>query len=281
MPMYSLAPKEILDSVKEYIKRGEIVNISFPIQYNNMFYREIMFSQKLFKNFRKQHIGYIYINEEDEIVNVKSLQEKLAKLSYFSEIFYNTTNRTCIVNALQDEVVIEKDKKDHELGIEGLDFLSKEGIVDSEQVKQIINKLPGIRQKNNEALKKLIAKAEKHKGQNQYFNENMLEDLLPDYRDALSINLQKIKLIDSGRECYVNIKKTAEKKRKQMSVRFNPKLTKPLMRISYMMGYFIKLINTCEIISKMTDSQYFKYLITIEKENIDYRVNLNRSKKTA
>ena len=109
----------------------------------------------------------------------------------------------------------------------------------------------------------------------------MLEELLPIYRDALSINLQKIRLVDSARDCYTNIKKTAEKKKKQMSIRFNHKLTEPLMKISYMMGYFIKLVDTCETISKMSDTQYFKYLGTIEKENIDFRVKLNRNKKNS
>lgn len=281
MSIYTLASKEILDIIKQYTKRGEIVKVSEPLEYNNILYREIMFSKKLFNKFRKEDLGYIYINEKDQIVTEKSLQEKLAKLAYFSEVFYNTENRICIVNAFQDEGIIEKDKRDYKLVAEGLDFLTKEGIVDSEQVKQIIIKLPGIRKNNNEALKKLIDKAKECKEEKKYFNSYMLEELLPTYREALSINLQKIRMIDSGRECYANIKKTSEKKRKQMSIRFNRKLTEPLMKISYMMGYFIKLVSTCEAISKMSDTQYFKYLGTVERENIDYRVKLNRSKKNS
>ncbi len=281
MSIYSLAPKEILEHIKQYIKRGEVANISDALEYNNILYREITFSKKLFNNFRKEHLGYIYINEKNEIVTEKSLQERLAKLAYFSELFYNTKNTTCIVNALQDEGVIEKDRRDYKLVAEGLDFLTKEGIVDSEQVKQIVIKLPEIRKNNNEALKQLVAKSQEYKEEKKYFNAYMLEELMPTYREALRINLHKIKLIDSGRECYANIKKTSEKKRKQMSIRFNHKLTEPLMKISYMMGYFIKLVNTCEAISKMSDAQYFKYLGTIEKENIDYRVKLNRSKKNS
>ena len=281
MQIYSLASKEILEHIKKYTKRGEVVKISDALEYNNVLYREIVFTKELFKHFRKEPLGYLYINEKNEIVTEKSLQEKLAKLAYFSEIFYNTENRTCIVNALQDEGVIEKDRRDYKLAAFGLDFLTKEGCVDSEQVKQIVIKLTDIRKDNNEILKQLISKAEKCKKEKKYFNAYMLEELLPTYREALSINLQKIKLIDSGRECYANIKKTSEKKRKQMSIRFNHKITGPLMKISYMMGYFIKLVDTCEAISKMSDTQYFKYLGTSEKENIDYRVKLNRSKKNS
>ena len=281
MSIYSLTSKEILEHIKQYTKKGELAKISDPLEYNNILYREITFSKKLFNNFRKEDLGYLYINEKNEIVTEKSLQEKLAKLAYFSEVFYNKENRVCIVNAYQDETIIEKDKRDYKLVAEGLDFLTKEGIVDSEQVKQIIIKLPEIRKSNNEALKKLMTKAAECKEEKKYFNVVMLEELLPIYRDALSINLQKIRIIDSGRECYANIKKTAEKKRKQMSIRFNRKLTEPLMKISYMMGYFIKLVGTCETISKMSDTQYFKYLGTVEKENIDYRVKLNRCKKNS
>jgi hypothetical protein len=281
MPIYTLASKEILEHIKQYKKRGEVVKISDQLEYNNILYREIIFSKELFKHFRKEPLGYLYINERNEIVTEKSLQERLAKLAYFSEIFYNAENRTCILNALQDEGVIEKDRRDYKLVAFGLDFLTKEGIVDSEQVKQIVIKLTDIRKNNNEALKQLIAKTVECKEEKKHFNAYMLEELLPTYRDVLSINLQKIKLIDSGRECYSNIKKTSEKKRKQMSIRFNHKITEPLMKISYMMGYFNKLVSSCETISKMSDTQYFKYLGTIEKENVDYRVKLNRSKKNS
>ena len=281
MSTYSLVSKEILDHIKQYTKKGEIAKISDAFGYNNILYREIKFSNKMFKNFRKEDLGYLYINEKNEIVTEKPLQERLAKLAYFSEVFYNTENRICIVNALQGEGAIEKDRKDYKLVAEGLDFLTKEGIVDSEQVKQVIIKLPDIRKSNNETLKQLMSKAEEYKEEKKYFNSYMLEELLPTYRDALSINLQKIRLIYSGRECYANIKKTAEKKRKQMSIRFNRKLTEPLMKISYMMGYFIKLISSCETISKMSDPEYFKYLGNIEKENVDHRVRLNRSKKNS
>ncbi|MGV8983752.1 hypothetical protein [Clostridium sp.] len=278
MPLYSLASKEILGCIKEYIKRGEVVRISDTLEYNNILYREITFSKKLFKNLRKENLGYLYINEKNEIVNEKSLQERLAKLAYFSEIFYNKESRTCIINAYQEEGKVEKDRKDYKLVADGLDFLTKEEIVDSEKVKQIVIKLPEIRKENNLALKQLMDAAYKCKEEKKYFNIYMLEELLPTYRSALSINLQKIRLINSARDCYTNIKKTSEKKSKQMSIRFNHKLAEPLIKISFTMGYFIKLVNTCEIISEMSDTQYFKYLGTIEKENIDFRVKLNRSK---
>ena len=281
MPTYTIASKEILEHIKPYIKKGEIAKVFNALEYNNILYREITFNKKIFNKFRKENLGYLYINEKNEIINEKSLQERLAKLAYFSEIFYNTESRACIVNAFQNDGAIEKDRKDYKLVTEGLDFLSKEEIVDAQQVKQIVIKLPSIRKKNNEVLKEFMAKSEEYETEKNYFNAEMLEELLPTYREALSINLKKIKLIDSARGCYSNIKKTAEKKRKQMSIRFNRKITEPLMKISYMMGYFIKLVDTCEIISKMSDTEYFKYLGTIEKENINYRVKLNRSKKNS
>ena len=281
MTMYSPASKEILEIAKKYIKRGEVVKISDALEYNNILYREIVFSKKMFKKILKEHLGYLYINERNEVVTEKTLQEKLAKLSYFSEIFYNTENRICIINAFQDKATILKDIKDSKLVEDGLDFLTKGGIVDSEQVKQIVIKLPDIRKTNNEILIKVIDKAKELKEEKKYFNISMLEELLPIYRDTLSINLQKIRLIDSGKECYTNIKRTAEKKKKQWTIRFNHRLTEPLTKIIYMMGYFLKLVETCEIISKMPDQQYFKYLSGIEKENVDFRVSLNRSKKNS
>lgn len=281
MTMYSPASKEILEITKEYIQRGEVVKISDALEYNNVLYREIVFSRKMFKKLRKEHLGYLYINEKNKIVCEKTLQERLAKLAYFSEIFYNIENRICIINGLQDEATVQKDIRDNKLVEGGLSFLTKEGIVDAEQVRQIIIKLPDIRKNNNEVLMQVINKSKELKEEKKYFNLGMLEELLPTYGDTLSINLQKIRLIDSGRECYTNIKKTAEKKRKQWSIRFNHKLVEPLIKLSYMMGYFLKLVETCETISKMSDSQYFKHLSGIQKDNIDFRVRLNRSKKNS
>lgn len=281
MPIYSLASKEILEHIKQYTKKGEVVKIFDPLEYNNILYREITFSKKLFKNFRKGNLEYLYINEKNEIINEKPLQEKLARLAYFSEVFYNAESRNCIVNAFQDDSAVEKNKKDYKLIVEGLDALTKEGIVDSEQVKQVVAKLPMIREKTNTVLKQLMDKAGDYKTEKKYFNAHMLEELLPTYREALSINLEKIKLVDSAKGCYANIKKTAEKKRKKMSIRFNPIITQPLVKISYIMEYFIKLVDACESTSKMSENEYFEYLDTIEKENVDCRVKLNRSKKNS
>ena len=279
MAIYQLASKEILENIKQYTKSGELVKVSEALEYNNILYREITFSKKFLSAFRKETLGYLYINEKNEIINERSLQEKLAKLAYFSEVFFNTESKICIVNAFQDEGTVEKNRKDYKLVAEGLDFLTKEGALDSARVKEVVVKLPGIREKNNVVLKELMAKDGEYKQKKKCFNAQILEELLPIYREALSINMQKIRLVDASRECYANIKKIAEKKKKQMSIRFNHKLTEPLLKISYTMGYFIKLVNTCENISKMSDNQYFKYLGTIEKQNVDFRVKMNRSKK--
>jgi NCAIR mutase (PurE)-related protein len=147
MASYSLASKEVLDSIKQYTKSGEEVKTSDFLEYNNILYREIIFSKKWSKNELKERLEYLYINEKNEIVIQKTLQDRLAKLAYFWEIFYNTENKSCIVNAFQDEGAVEKDNKNYKLVTDGLDILTKDGIVDSQQVKQMVLKLPGIKRK--------------------------------------------------------------------------------------------------------------------------------------
>lgn len=279
MSTYSLVPKEVLEYIKQYIKSGEVTEISDLLENNNMLYREIIFFKKWSKNNLKVPLGYLYINEKNEIISQKSLQERLAKLAYFLEIFYNTENKSCIVNAFQDEVQVKRDNDTYKLVIDGLDILTKDGNMDTEKVKQMVLKLPEIREKNNEILKLFMLKAKEYRDEKKYFNMDMLEKLLLTYKEALRINLKKIRLVYSVRECYENIKIVSERTRKQIFNRFNFKLTKPLIKTSYMMDFFIKVVNSCETISKKTDIQYFKYLESIEKLNIDNRVKLNRSKK--
>jgi len=279
MPAYSIAPKEVLGCIKQYIKSGEEVKISDSLEYNNILYREIIFLKKWSKNNSKEHLGYLYINEKNEIVTQKLLQDRLGKLAYFYEIFYNTENKSCIVNAFQDEASVENDDNNYKLVTEGLNILTKDGNLDSQKVKEMVLKLPEIREKNNEILKLLMVKTQECRSEKKYFNMSMMEELLPTYREALSINLKKIRLVYSLRDSFENIKIASEKKRKQIFIRFNYKLTKPLIKISYMMEFFSKVVNSCETISDMTDVQYFTYLGTIEKVNIDNRVKVNRGKK--
>lgn len=279
MPTYSPVSKEVLECIKQYIKSGEAVEISDLLENNNMLYREIIFFKKWSKNNFQVPLGYLYINEKNEVIFQKTLQERLAKLAYFLEIYYNTENKSCIVNTFQDEAQVKKDNYTYKLVTDGLDILTKDGNMDTQKVKQMVLKLPDIREKNNEILKLFMIKAKEYRGEKKYFNMDMLEKLLLTYKEALSINLKKIRLVYSVRECYEKIKIDSEKKRKQIFIRINYKLTKPLIKTSYMMDFFIKVVNSCEKISEMTDLQYFKYLETIEKVNIDNRVKLNRSKK--
>ena len=279
MASYSLASKEVLENIKQYTHSGEEVKTSDFLEYNNILYREIIFSKKWSKNEAKEQLEYLYINEKNEIVVQKTLQEKLAKLAYFWQIFYNTENKSCIVNAFQDEGSVQKDNKNYKLVTDGLDILTKDGSADSQQVKQMILKLPSIREKSNEIIKLFMVKAKECTKEKKYFNMHMIEELSSTYKEVLIINLRKIRLVYSAKECYENIKITSEKKRKQIFIRFNYKLNKPLIKTSYMMKFFIKVVNSCETISEMSDLQYFKYLETIEKGNIENRVKLNRSKK--
>ena len=94
MSTYSLVPKEILECIKTYIKSGEAVEISDLLENDNILYREIIFFKKWSKNNTKVPLGYLYIDEKNEIIFQKTLQKRLAKLAYFLEIFYNTENKS-------------------------------------------------------------------------------------------------------------------------------------------------------------------------------------------
>ena len=58
MPIYTLASKEILEHIKQYTKRGEVVKISDALEYNNILYREILSKFKEY-NFDMNKINYI------------------------------------------------------------------------------------------------------------------------------------------------------------------------------------------------------------------------------
>ena len=72
------------------------------------------------------------------------------------------------------------------------------------------------------------------------------------------------------------LKREQKKQRKQMTVRFNRKITEPLTKLLYTISYYKRLVRTYEPVLNMNSRQYLKFLASNEKKSIDNRIELIR-----
>lgn len=289
MSIYTVPSQEVMKVIGKYKKSFEDVVISEPAILSGKKYREVVFIKKIFGKFRDNPKEYLYLDENNVIVNQKAVVERLGRLFFYMDAFLNNGDDS-IIKALQKEGDIEKSNRDFELAKTGLEIIEKRAGrdkksgkdssqgTDKKLVEDIFNKLSLLRGKTNEKLQLFLEKVKEEKTKHEYFNELMLETILPFYKDAMVCNYEKIQLISKGANQYNNIKKTAEKARKGYAIRFNTHYTEPLMKLHYLMSYFETLLRSYGTISTMTYNQYIKLVSTAGKTNADYKLLVLRNK---
>ncbi len=273
---YTEVSDEMMSLIKPYIKKSESCKLSGEIELNGKKYREIIFSKRNIKSFKNEQVGYLYIASDNCVVSSQNIQTELARLANYYEIFFSGDKSIGILAALQTEGVLENERNDKEYVLKGLEFLSQEGVSDALRVKDVVNKLPDLREKSNTKINELAARINKIKEENQTFNDEVLEKLYPLYEDILKLNFEKVKFIGMLSDCCDFVKDQAEKMRKKWKIRLKSKLVGPLLRVSDEISYFRRVIRTYEKVLNMNSSQYIKFLNNLNKEKIENRANMVR-----
>lgn len=267
---------EIMNAVKSYIKKGEIVKISGEIELNGKNYREVVFSKRNLKSLKNEQQGYLYIDDDNVVISSKNINRELAKLAHFYEIFFSGEKGLGILAALQAEGEQVTERAHSEEIFKGLDFLYEEGVSEAQKVKDVIKRLPASRERTNSKVNELHLLVNDIKEKSLIFNEELLQKLYQVYEDILKLNFEKVKLIGTLSDCCDFVKEQAEKKRKKWAVRFTKKVVGPLLRASDEISYFKRVIRTYANVLNMTTSQYIKFLNNMNKEKIEARANLVR-----
>ncbi|GAA0121645.1 MAG: hypothetical protein KID00_01810 [Clostridium argentinense] len=257
MSIYEAPSQELMTKLKSYKKIGESIKVSKPAMLHDNLFREVVFSKKIFKKFSSEPECYMYIDENNNIIEDKFLCERLGRLFYYMDIYLNEEPGS-VLSALQDEGEITKDKNDYERVIRGLEVIKKKEPENIDNVIEVIKKLPSLRNKNNEKLKVLKEAIEEQKLKHETFNEAMVEALHPYYRDALAVNYEKILLIGKGSKFYGDIKRKSEKRRRTSKFFLSTKHTDPLLKVHYTMGYFQNLLKVYGNVVDMSYNQYMK-----------------------
>ncbi len=279
MGVYKGPTAEEIAVIKEYSKLFEDIKVSEPMSLGGKLYKEVVFKKKVLGKDEE----YLYLDEDNKLVENENIRVRVGRLAFFMEAFLND-EKGSIIKALQGDDDVEKDKNDLELMNTGFKLLvSKDkkydiGQRDIEKVQAILNKLLELRGKTNEKLKVFLEAVDREMGKKKYFDEEVVEACLPMYKDVMACNYEKVQLIAKGVHSYNAIKKAAEKVRKSYSIRFVTAHTEPLMKVSYMMGYFENLMQSYNKIVEMSYSDYIKGIVNAGKTNADYKCLLIRKK---
>lgn len=273
---YFRVDEALKEKLNSYTHKGEYLLVSGGIKYNEIEYREVLFNKK---NLLIEEVkGIVYIDENNNIVQDNNIQKSLARLSYYSEIFFCIDKKNNIFKALRNEEDLCKENKDIELSITALKFLQKEKIQDTEKVKNILLQLSSLRKKTNDLLKEMESIIESISNEEDTISEESFKKVYPIYKEILKLNFKNIKLIYSGIDYYDYIKECVNKKRKSFSIRFNKKLLEPLFKLDYQINYFKKLLKTYNEILCMNERDYLKSVYNSEKHNINERLCIIRAK---
>lgn len=279
MEVYKVPDVKEMAVLKPYIKLFEDVNISKEVSLGDNLYKEVIFKKKGFGRSEE----YLYLDENNNIVEDKNLRARIGRLTFFMDSFLND-DKGSIIKALQGEDDIEKNKDDFKLMEEGLKLIGNKsskydiGKGEIEKIQGILVKLMDLRGKTNEKLKGFLQKVEEEMSKKEYFDEEVIENCMPYYKEVMTCNYEKVQLIAKGNIIYGNIKSAAEKLRRSYNIRFITNHTEELMKVSYMMGYFDSLLRAYGNIVNMSYNDYVKGIANSGKNNAEYKLTVIREK---
>ena len=276
MSFYEVPSNEVMASLKNVIKMGEKAKISKKVNVNDVFYREVILSKKSFPSLKKVDSGILYIDDNNRVVDDKKLINKLGRDFYFYSAFFDESSNKSLVNALQNEGDVKRDRKEYTEAIEAAEILIGEGIKQAELIKTIAEKVLILREKTNTILNDIMNQYAEFTRKKGYLNEEFLEEVNDKYKELMRVNFEKVLIINKGLNIYDDVQDAAYKKKKKLAVRFNSNVVMPINKLDYVISYFKKIIRTYQPVIHFNMMQYMKHHEKFEKNNIEERLSIIR-----
>ncbi|MDF2672906.1 MAG: Uncharacterized protein K0R09_1171 [Clostridiales bacterium] len=277
MQVFTTPVGKFKDLADKYKKSGEISRISLPIEYDGKRYKEIVYNKKFLGRMKKNVEGVIFLTDDGEYISDIRLKKELSILGYQLEVIMDDKSINDLKSAITPELEIEKQVADYNQIKKAIDNMkaSKEFGVDT--VVPILNKLPDLKRENNKVIEVFINKLQLLNPDGFVFNTSVYNELYTYYKEILIKNFQRVRLVGSGRNFYDNLKKEAQKRKRNMSARFNGhEVFMGLTKLPYEMDHLKNIIKVYESVVNMKQEEYLKHLKIVEKTNIDYRIQLIR-----
>lgn len=275
---YTQVNKDELKIVKNFVKGGEICKISGEIKLNERTYRQIIYLKKVFLYNRLETRGFTYLNEDNEIVDKNAVINELNRLGYYYEVFFHENSGSSILDALKSGGAILRSQSEFEKVLGGLDILIEQKVAEAEKVKNVAIMVPKLREKSNNLVQEFSDKINDMKHLDINFGEDQLSKLYPYYEKVLKANFETVKHIAALSDCCDYVLKETDKKKRKLSVKLKSKNFDMLIKVSDELSYYRRLIKIYNSVLDMSVNQYIDFLRKANKEKIENRTGLIRSK---
>lgn len=261
----------------KYKKSGEVSSLSLPIEFEGRRYREIVYRETFLGKPKKAISGIIFAAENGELVTDNRIIRELLNLSYYMEIIFDDSSIESFNKAIAPDMEIRKEKRDYEEIINIFEELKQSGTSNLENLRGILIVLPQLKVESNELLHKYMDRVNSYASNNFVFTKEVLDGIMPIYRDVLLKNIQRVKYVNSGRHYYDHIKEKAYQLRKKYRWRLIGRGgIDPLLKLEHTISYFKRMLSVYEQVLNLNEAQYLKYIKNTENQNIEARQKLIR-----
>lgn len=266
--------EELKNIAKTYQKSGEYFKEISELEFNGKTYKEIGFYKRGLSLFGSEVLGYIFVDNDNNVLNSQNVIKELCKLAHYNEAFFSTEKGKGILAALKNKDDVISERLEVDPISSGLDFLRDNGVLGTEKIKYVVKKLPDAKEvidKKTEVFAEVI-----NKYRDKIFNEESLKLIYPYYEEILKLNFENVKLIATVADVCQDVQVAAEKTRKKWAIRAKKNVVGQLIRTSDKIVYFKKVIRTYNDVIDMSTSQYVKFLNNMNKDKIENRARLVR-----
>ena len=264
--------------IDKYKKNREIPKISTSIQYKGKKYREVVFfAASIFNTPKKTIKGIMFIDEKDSVVSDKLVCKELIRLFYDVELLLEESFVKNYAKAVASKDNLKTEEAQADFFGKNMLLLSTKNIPGADIVKDIMIRLPQLKRDNNLAIEKFIEKAKHYMEKDVLISDSTLFEVKALYIETLMKNFEKIKLIGTGRNYYGDIKKESLKLFKTKIIgTMGSRMSGSAARLDYEINHLMQVVNVYEKVINMSSSEYQKYLMGLEKDNISKKVKLIR-----
>lgn len=277
MQVFTTPEGKFKSTADKYKKTGEKARISMPIEFEGKRYREVVYNKSILGKMKRNIEGIIFLSEDGEYVSNSRVKNELAKLGYQYEIMLDDKSIGELKKAVTPELEIEKLSADYGQIIKAIERMNSAGIKGIDNVISILQKIPLHKRENNNVIEAYLNHVENISRDDFVFSSEVYDKLYPYYKEILIKNFQRVRLVASGRGFYDDIKREGQKRKRNLTARFNShEVFMGLTKLPVEMDHLKSIVTVYDSVSSMKQEEYLKYLKTIERSNITSRIQLLR-----
>lgn len=267
MDIYQQVPDEYKSIAIQYSHKGEYLQISNPVIWQDKKYFEIVYNRKVLGFFKNGIAGRLIIDEQGLAVKNRDILDTLARLFYFYSLLFNK-QAADFKKTIKTDIQAANEENRYKEASVILEHLSGQGVAGAGRVKSIIDRYSSMKKEENNVTKMVVDKINKYESSDILFSQQLFEEVYPLFTKLLVMNFERVKLINTASDYYDSVKEEIIKRKKTLKNRINKNLQDTMTKPENIITFFINILKYYnEVINYSTD-RYIKYLSNKDDEEI-------------